>query len=367
MSKAIHIHRLGNPGGAGMVLTWIHNDLSSRYDELIELEIDPCVREVPVDLVMRLGEIIESNVPVYLESDLADYYVFYYNLAIQFPDTKFILRLHDQMLVYGRDFNNSESISFGKYEYKTALRILDMLKADNINLLVGNSTDYTVFKLLGYGDRVDLRPFTGINTPAMSDKKKDISILSNPNNNIMFISSYYSKAKGTLILFHAINESSLHEYDWYIVGNILSGSEYEIDYEEYTDLFNSIIGRNDVHFLGNVPNKELSKYYELCDTLFLPSYSESYCLTAIEANSYGNRIIYLDLYNLPWMHNSNATPVVIDSPLNMSVHDIGVKCYNVIKNNIRETKFVTDDTSAIIRTLLTILSDNCNIHEDIIL
>lgn len=118
-----------------------------------------------------------------------------------------------------------------------------------------------------------------------------------------------------------------------IVGD---GSLKEKMYKQATELQ----CENKIIWAGRQPQNELAKWYNKMDIVVIPSRSEGFGLTAIEAMAYGCVVVAAKIGGLPEVVHNNIVGLLHDPE---SVEDIAKKVLSLIED----------------REKLSILSDNC--------
>lgn len=122
------------------------------------------------------------------------------------------------------------------------------------------------------------------------DKKK--------GNKFLFVGKDFNRKAGDLV-YKAFLELEKEESDieLYIIG------PKKLPFE---------ISSESVHFLGEIPSDQISKYFNLCDYFVMPSRFEAYGLVFIEALTYGLPCIGRRLHEMPYLINENETGFLIE-------------------------------------------------------
>ena len=133
----------------------------------------------------------------------------------------------------------------------------------------------------------------GIGIPSKKRKSQP------PINNfkIICIANFYSKIKGHKIAVEAINELPEN----YCLTFIGDGLEIEL-IKDYAYNFNLI---ERINFLGYLPNQDIQKILTEFDILIIPSLSEAFGISAIEAMSVGLPVVASNVGGLPELINKD--------------------------------------------------------------
>lgn len=117
-------------------------------------------------------------------------------------------------------------------------------------------------------------------------------------NKFLFVGKDFDRKAGDLV-YKAFLELEKEESDieLYIIGP--KKLPFEISSER-------------VHFLGEIPSGQISKYFNLCDYFVMPSRFEAYGLVFIEALTYGLPCIGRRLHEMPYLIDENETGFLIE-------------------------------------------------------
>lgn len=103
--------------------------------------------------------------------------------------------------------------------------------------------------------------------------------------------------KGVDLLLEAVKlMDRSKDIEIFIVGD---NSVYQPEVQRLKDLTNRLGLTDQVRFVGVVPQKNLHLYYNAADALVMPSYSESFGLTALEAMACGTPVVASRVGGLP--------------------------------------------------------------------
>lgn len=347
INKVCYINTASKTGGCSLTKSWIiENDIPDLFKnldvEIIQYHYSD-LDKLPSNCFD--GYYIDSDVSVFLSQvELLRF------LKTKVGNKRTYIRLHNPILCmtsrkprdrFELDEVFDKHISFLKYLSDSII---------NLTFIVANDLDKEVLDL--FNIRSILRPFTGIKTASMSDEP--VKLHENPNNNVLFVSSYYSKCKGLLTVMNAILNSKLHEFEWYLVGDMFDfRTEHNRDSIEFSNLFIKLLDRRgedgDVHVIKQVP--DVSEYYKKCSHVLIPGF-ESYSLTAFEAESYGCNIYSMDFNYLKNEHITNGKLHIVPSE-NMSYETIGYNIYAKLSKLINNQTTELDNKTIINKLLST--------------
>lgn len=134
---------------------------------------------------------------------------------------------------------------------------------------------------------------------------------------ILFVGKDFERKGGYLVLaaFELLQRKYNNAYELYLVGPIQNPVK------------NSIEG---VHFIGNIPNSEVSDYYNLCDIFCMPSYFEAYGIVLVEALCYGLPCITRNKYAMAEIIQDGQNGYLLQDD---NVDTFALKMYELLIND----------------------------------
>lgn len=168
-------------------------------------------------------------------------------------------------------------------------------------------------QIIGHGEVLPTENFYSANTNKvfLKSERNKVTIDIKPkerNNKVLYTNAYYHPAAGNLAVMEAIKKSNLHEFEWYLVGNIFDDIRTDKECRLWTEHYKDVLERPDVHLEGFKRGyDEIRPYFESCYFNLITCVGDSYSFKALEAISYGClNVTPVQQSYLPWVSEAQT-------------------------------------------------------------
>jgi glycosyltransferase involved in cell wall biosynthesis len=265
------------------------------------------------------------------------------------PTIPLIVRLHGAHSAHAYATGNKKSRILSYFERKN-IRFADKLVA--VSNHIGNLT----LQSLGSTDKSFDTIYNSVDTNTF---KPDPGILKDPNR-LLFVGRLHP-LKGLTQLILCCNELfRMHkQLELDVIG---SGNEH---YKQQLETLIDPAIKNRIHFRGAVQHHELTFYYNRSALLLLPSQSEAFGITAIEAMACGTPVVMTDKASGPEIITDNHNGLLVDFN---NIQEAAKRISELLANNdlYRNIRHQAQETIWQRFSSDAILSQNIKLYESVI-
>jgi glycosyltransferase involved in cell wall biosynthesis len=163
-------------------------------------------------------------------------------------------------------------------------------------------------------DKIEIAP-NGVYTESVYEKEYNIE-----RKKFLYLGRFHEKKniENTIIGFNIFNNNGLHVFELY--GN-------------YTELYRTLekkYSSNNVKFMGYISGKEKEKVFKSSDCFILASYSEGVPMAALEAVSFGCKVLLSKECNVDFIEENNLGVYTLHKPEEIAN---SLSRLNFMKNN----------------------------------
>lgn len=244
LAKLFQIRLIDNKIKTNKISSKLEQKLHKNKIKKMNLQTEECI--------LQIGDYLEFNGDSYVYQDLSIDSLIYYK-------SKNINLFKHSGFQYATDKDLEKRRAMQYEVYKSSKGIFTMSKWLKDNLINYTGIEENKVHHVGAGINIDV---------------KQIKHVDKNNNKILFIGRDFYRKGGDLVYnaFKILREKYNSNAELFIIG------PKSLPYEELYE---------GVNFIGDVPSKDLSKYFNECDIFCMPSRFEAYGLVFIEALVYG--------------------------------------------------------------------------------
>ncbi len=324
----------------GYSVTVITPNYEKKYDSTDSLENIHVVRKKPLFTLGKAGFINTSK--LVSESDIIHiHYPFYFSIL----PTILSAKIHHKKIILYWHMNPEDSGLKGLF-FKFCEKIILPIILKLSDIILVSTHDYfengtSAKSFIKFKDKIQELPFS-VDIEKFQPREKDLELIKKhhlDNKKILLFVGGLDRGhyfKGVDVLLHAFSKLNQNEYKLLIIGD----GDLK---EDYKKLSKQLKIDSNVLFLDDIKNDILPNYYNLADTLILPSINkgEAFGIVQIEAMASGIPVIVSNLPGVRKVLENEKTGFIFE---NKNTDDLTSKIeilfsseeYNRMKNNSRK-------------------------------